>query len=64
MRLDFNFVSLEANRIFMLMILNMDQRFEYWDKYQRLLLLCGWSDSEFDKETLRRVDLSWDEKLN
>lgn len=35
----------------------------YWDAYLNLLRATGWTDQEFDKETLRRIDEYWQRKF-
>ena len=39
---------------------SMEQGYYYWSMYTSFLEGCGWSDLEFDNETLRRIDLSWE----
>lgn len=36
----------------------------YLDLYYTYLDSCGWSDTEFDLELLRRIDESWDLMYN
>lgn len=31
----------------------------YWDIYYNLIESCGWSDEDFDKEILNKVDNYW-----
>lgn len=64
MKINFQTVSLEANRIFMMMISHPESCEQYWDQYHTFLNLCGWSDTEFDRETLKIVDRSWEPELN
>lgn len=33
---------------------------EAYSTYLLFITACGWSDNEFDKETLKRIDASWD----
>lgn len=37
-----------------------DEATYYWDVYLGYIEACGWTDQEFDKETLRRIDRNWE----
>jgi len=51
------FVS-RADHLIVQMIISSDPMY-YWDQYTLLLEACGWTDQEFDAETLRRIDIYW-----
>lgn len=36
----------------------------FLDEYYLYLYLSGWTDEEFDNETLRRIDSSWEILIN
>lgn len=61
-RVAYDIVAIEANRLLMKMITSSDgDPFFYWDLYIDFINACGWTDQEFDQETLRRVDAGWDD---
>lgn len=33
----------------------------YWQEYLSYLQACGWTNEEFNNETLKRVDNNWNE---
>lgn len=37
-----------------------DEAIMHWDSYLSYLESCGWSDQEFDVETLKKIDSNWD----
>jgi len=37
-----------------------DEATYYWDLYLGYISACGWTDQEYDKETLRRIDRNWE----
>jgi hypothetical protein len=42
-----------------------EMRFIYFEEYKKYLESCGWDDSSFDMETLKRIDQNWnDNNLN
>lgn len=63
-RLPYEVVALEANRMIVRMALAPTLRLSihYWQRYIQFITACGWTDREFDKETLRRIDANWYEK--
>lgn len=60
-RVPYEVVAIEADRIIMKMVIasSWDSAFHYWDLYLEFLDACGWSDREFDCETLKRIDAAW-----
>jgi hypothetical protein len=60
-RLPYELVSIEADKILMKMVCAPNWRaHEYFERYLLFITACGWTDLEFDNETLRRVDAAWD----
>lgn len=60
-RLPYELVVIEADKILLQMVLAPDWRaHEYFERYLLFITACGWTDLEFDAETLRRVDAAWD----
>lgn len=58
MKLPYEAFVIRANRLIVKMVLSNDP-IHYWDQYTLLLEACGWTDREFDRETLRRIDAAW-----
>jgi len=56
----YDVVVIQAERILMGMVLFEGTETFWWDYYQNYLEACGWTDLEFDEETLKRVDADWD----
>ncbi len=54
-------VAIEADRLIVKMVLatTWAQMDYYWDVYLVFLDACGWTDKEFDAETLKRIDATW-----
>jgi len=60
-RIPYEIVSIEAEKILFKMVLAPSyDAFEYYDRYIVFINACGWTDREFDTETLRRVDAGWE----
>lgn len=61
-RVPYEIVAIEASRIIIKMAAcsSWDQAFDYWDQYQAYIEVCGWTDWEFDLETIRRIDAAWE----
>lgn len=64
-RVSYEIVAFEADRLIVQMVLAPSLYLIdfYWNAYLNLLNSCGWTDREFDKETLRRIDEYWQCKL-
>jgi len=58
MRLPYEVIVMQADRLIIKMVLSSNPTY-YWDQYILLLEACGWTDLEFDMETLRRIDRNW-----
>jgi len=61
-RIPYEIVAIQADRIIFQMVVapTMRQAIYYWDLYIDFITACGWTDREFDTETLRRVDAAWE----
>jgi hypothetical protein len=60
-RIPYDIVVIEANRIIIRMALAPAwETCDYWDLYVAYIEVCGWTDQEFDRETLRRIDAAWE----
>ena len=61
-RIPYEIVAIQADRIIFQMVVapTMRQTIYYWDLYIDFITACGWTDREFDTETLRRVDAAWE----
>jgi len=58
MKLPYEAFVIQADHLIVQMVIASDPIY-YWDQYTLLLEACGWTDLEFDLETLRRIDLAW-----
>jgi len=61
-RIPYEIVAIEADRLIVRMVLSYELGLSqyYWELYLGYIAACGWTDQEFDQETLRRVDVAWD----
>ena len=65
MRVPYDLIVLEADKIITSMALANDYESSYhWKKYLLYIDACGWTDFEFDTETMIRIDSSWDQINN
>lgn len=64
MRVPFEIVSIEADRILMRMALSPNNSNYYWNIYCDYINACGWEHDDLDREILFRIDSNWDNKLN
>jgi len=60
-RVPYENVAAEADRIIVKMALasTWERAIYYWDMYIEYIESCGWSNQEFDNETLQRIDVAW-----
>ena len=60
-RVPYEIVSVEADRIIVRMATapTWELAIYYWKVYLEYIEICGWSDREFDNETLKRIDAAW-----
>lgn len=60
-RVAYEIVAVEAERLIIRMALapSMGQSIYYWRRYIEYIEACGWTDREFDLETLKRIDRTW-----
>jgi hypothetical protein len=61
-RIPYDTIAIEADRLIVRMAISPTPRQAryYWELYIGFITACGWTDREFDKETLRRVDAAWE----
>ncbi len=61
-RIPYEMVAIEADRLIVRMAIapNPGQASHFWDLYIGFITACGWTDREFDLETLRRIDAAWE----
>jgi hypothetical protein len=59
-KIPYEVIALEADKIIQRMVLSKDSSGLYWEQYLFYIEACGWTDSELDSETMRRVDDSWE----
>lgn len=62
MRLPYELVSVQADALLIQMIVTGNLEY-WWDYYQEYIKACGWTDQEFDAETLRHVSEGWDNTI-
>jgi hypothetical protein len=61
LQVPYNIIADEANHLIdMAASSNIESQY-YWDMYYALLHGCGWTDKEFDEETLYRIDNYWEQ---
>jgi len=63
-RFPYEMIAVEANRLIDKMALATNYRLYkyYWELYVGYITACGWTDWEFDRETMRRIDAAWDNR--
>jgi hypothetical protein len=61
-RVPYEIVAIEVDRIMRKMVLasEWEQAYYYWDLCRGYIEACGWTNQEFDNETIRRVDKGWE----
>lgn len=62
MRVPYEILIIEADRLIVQMAIARTPRQAgyYWNLYIEYIKACGWTDREFDLETMRRVDAVWE----
>lgn len=60
-RVPYEIVAAEADRLIIKMAasLTRDRVLHYWNLYISYIESCGWTDQEYDRETMKRIDLAW-----
>ena len=61
MRVPYELVATQADNLIIGMALSLDTR--WWYRYLFFLDIHGWTDQEYDQETLRRIDAAWDSQI-
>lgn len=60
-RIPYDIVAIKANQLIIKMVLaSINNINYYWALYIIYIEACGWTDQEFDSETLYRIDAAWD----
>jgi len=61
-RVPYEIVAIEAERLIIRMALSPTIRgsIHFWRRYIEYIEACGWTDREFDRETLKRIDAAWE----
>jgi len=60
-KIPYDLVALEADKLIVRMALSpIYESYVYFRMYLFYLSACGWSEYEFDNETLIRIDEAWD----
>jgi hypothetical protein len=61
-RVPYEYVALEVNRYLIKAVVSKtsESRWYWWDQYLCYLDACGWTDRDFDNETLRRIEIEWE----
>jgi len=62
-KLPYDLIVLEADKLITGMALSSDfnSSTHYWRKYILYIDACGWTDYEYDLETMLRIDAAWDQ---
>jgi hypothetical protein len=60
-RLPYELVAIEVDRLMFRMMLAAPWEMQhYWDLCALYIEACGWTEREFDREMLRRIDAAWE----
>jgi len=63
-KIPYDLIAIEADKLITEMVVSpMYEHNVFYIKYLFYLNACGWTDKEFDRETLRRIDCSWEERF-
>lgn len=65
-RIPYEVVAIEANSLIVKMSItsSLEKIQYYWNLYVAYIESCGWTDQEYDKETLKRINQDWQQKQN
>lgn len=58
-KIPYNIVAIEANKLIVRAVMANDD-FYHYDLYMDYIHACGWSNFEFDQETIKYIDKNWD----
>jgi hypothetical protein len=61
MKVPYEIITLEVDKLITSMALSYNIPNNYWQYYLQYISACGWTDFEYDQETIRRIDLTWDD---
>lgn len=60
-KIPYDLVALEADKLIVRMALSsIYDSYHYFRLYLHYLSACGWTEYEFNRETLHRIDAAWD----
>ncbi len=61
-RIPYEYVALKVNTYLVRAVVSksFEARCYWWDQYLGFLDACGWTDHDFDAETLRRIEIEWE----
>jgi hypothetical protein len=59
-KIPYDLIAIEADKLISRMVLSSEIK-NYYVMYLLYINACGWSERDFDKETLSRIDSSWEE---
>lgn len=59
-RIPYELISIEADKLIIRSLISELHYYKYYKLYLNFLEACGWTDKEYDEETLKRIDRNWD----
>jgi hypothetical protein len=59
-KLPYDIIALEANKLIVRMTLSKNNSFYYYELYMAYIHACGWTNTQYDEETLKRIDTNWE----
>lgn len=59
-KIPYELVSIEADKLIIRSLISELHYYKYYMLYLSFLEACGWTDKEYDEETLKRIDRNWD----
>lgn len=59
-KIPYDLIAIEADKLISRMVLSSEEK-NYYELYLLYINACGWSEKDFDRETLSRIDSAWEE---
>ena len=59
-KIPYDLIAIEADKLISRMVLSSEEK-NYYLIYLLYINACGWSEKDFNSETLSRIDSSWEE---
>ena len=59
-KIPYDLIAIEADKLISRMALYSEEK-NYYTLYLLYINACGWSEQDFNLETLSRIDSSWEE---